>query len=60
MTDVEIITVIRGLMVADHLGDVHREIDRLRAGVGLPPLEGNTVHGWTPQDKAGVWGPDDS
>lgn len=42
--------IIGALMVADNPGDVHEEIDHLRALVGLPPLEGDFLGGWTERD----------
>lgn len=42
--------IIRGLMVAENLGDVHDEINHLHDLVGLPRPEGNFAEGWTEQD----------
>lgn len=41
---------IRGLMLSDNLGDVHEEVDRLRAAVGLASLEGDYLSGWVDAD----------
>lgn len=43
-----------GLMVADHLGDVHEEIAVLRAAIGLPEADGNFLDGWTEDDWQGI------
>lgn len=45
---------IRGLMLSDNLGDVHEEIDRLRAAIGLPALEGDYLSGWDAVDWEGT------
>lgn len=45
---------IRGLMLSDNLGDVHEEIDRLRAAVDLPALEGDFLSGWDAVDWEGT------
>lgn len=47
-------SAIRGLMLSDNLGDVHEEIDRLRAAVDLPALEGDYLDGWTGLDWEGT------
>lgn len=48
------LSAIRGLMLSDNLGDVHEEIDRLRAAVDLDPLEGDYLSGWTGIDWEGT------
>ena len=45
-----LIGIIRGLMVADNLGDVHDEILFLHDLAGLPRPKGNFVEGWTNED----------
>lgn len=47
-------TAIRGLMLSDNLGDVHEEVDQLRAAIGLPYLEGDYLSGWTATDWEGL------
>jgi hypothetical protein len=42
--------IIRGLMLADNLGDVHDEINYLHDLIGLPRPEGDFVSGWTDED----------
>jgi hypothetical protein len=49
-----ILSVIRGLMCADNLGDVHLRIETLRSLVGLKPLEGSFVTGWELEDWEGT------
>lgn len=44
--------ILRGLMVADNLGDVHNEIEFLCDLIGLPRPEGNFIDGWTNKDMA--------
>lgn len=56
LTD-EVRGVIYGLMLSDNLGDVHEEIDRLRAAVDLPALEGDYLSGWEPSDWEGLGNP---
>ncbi len=46
--------IIRGLMVAENLGDVHDELNFLHDIVGLPRPEGGFGDGWTAQDWANV------
>lgn len=46
--------IIRGLMLADNLGDVHDEINHLHDLVGLPRPEGSFEEGWTPADFRNV------
>lgn len=48
------LSAIRGLMLSDNLGDVHEEIDRLRAAVDLPELEGDYLSGWEAVDWEGT------
>lgn len=48
------LSAIRGLMLSDNLGDVHEEIDRLRAAVDLPGLEGDYLSGWEAVDWEGT------
>lgn len=49
--------IIGSLMLSDNLGDVHESIDELRALVGVPPLEGNYLEGWTDTDWASINNP---
>jgi len=42
--------IIVGLMVSDHLGDVHDEINHLHDLVGIDRPEGNYEDGWTQED----------
>lgn len=49
-----VLAAIRSLMLSDNLGDVHEEVDRLRAAVGLAPLAGNYLSGWEPVDWEGI------
>lgn len=46
--------IIRGLMLSDHLGDVHDEINHLCDLAGIPRPEGNYVDGWTEDDWRNV------
>jgi hypothetical protein len=46
--------IIRGLMVAENLGDVADEINHLHDLVGIPRPEGNFLDGWSTQDWANV------
>jgi hypothetical protein len=46
------VLALRGLMTCEHLGDVHREIDALCDGLGIPRLEGDYYEGWTDDDWA--------
>lgn len=46
----DIRSAIHGLMLADNLGDVHEEVDRLRAAIDLAPLQGDYLTGWEPAD----------
>ena len=48
--------IIRGLMLSDHLGDVHDEINYLCDLVGIPRREGGFECGWTDADWATVKG----
>lgn len=43
--------IIRGLMLADNLGDVRDEIDHLCDLAGVARPEGGFVDGWTAQDQ---------
>ena len=43
--------IIRGLMLADHLGDVADEINHLCDLAGIARPEGSAMDGWTEQDK---------
>lgn len=53
------IGILRGLMVAENLGDVHDEINHLHDLIGLPRPGGNFLEGWTEQDWQNVSGGDD-
>lgn len=46
--------IIGGLMVSEHLGDVHDELDHLCDLVGIPRFEGNFIEGWTDKDYLSV------
>lgn len=48
--------IIRGLMVAENLGDVHDEINHLCDLAGIPRPEGDFADGWTAQDWRNVGG----
>lgn len=43
--------IIRGLLLADHLGDVADEINHLCDLAGIARPEGSHLDGWTDQDK---------
>lgn len=45
---------IAGLMLSDHLGDVHREINQLTDALGMERLKGNFTNGWHKQDWENV------
>lgn len=49
-----LLDIITGLMVSDHLGDVHDEINGLCDLAGIPRPKGNYLEGWTKQDWANV------
>lgn len=46
--------IIAGLMVSEHLGDVHDEINHLCDLVGIPRPEGDFEEGWTARDWENV------
>lgn len=48
-----ILSVMEGLMLSDHLGDVHDELMALGGLVGVD-LEGDFVEGWTDEDMEAV------
>lgn len=52
---VEFVTgIIRSLMFAENGGDRHDVINRLCAAIGIPPLEGDYLDGWTDADMRSV------
>jgi hypothetical protein len=52
--------IIRGLMVAENLGDVADEINHLHDLAGLPRPEGDFLDGWTERDWENVGRDDDA
>lgn len=46
--------IIKGLMVADNLGDVNEELNHLCDLVGIDRFEGNYLDGWTEKDWESV------
>ena len=48
--------VLRGLMLAENLGDVHDEINLLHDHFGIPRPEGDFLDGFTEADLAAVSG----
>lgn len=50
----QLIATLRGLMLSEHLGDVHDEIIELAQHLGLDGLEGDFFDGWTDKDWASV------
>ena len=50
----KLLKAIRGLMLADNLGDVHDEIFLLCDLAALPRLRGNFLDGWTAEDWKNV------
>lgn len=48
--------IIRGLMVADNMGDVHDEINHLCDLAGVERPEGNFLLGWEPVSWENVGG----
>lgn len=49
-----LVGIIGGLMLSDHLGDVHDEIIHLHDLIGMPRPEGNYLDGWTDEDFLNV------
>lgn len=47
--------IIGGLMLAEHLGDVHDELLMLCDIAGIPRLTGNYIDGWSVDDLVSVW-----
>jgi hypothetical protein len=45
-----LLRIIRGLMLADHLGDVHDEMNLLCDLAGIPRRTGGYEEGWSSQD----------
>lgn len=59
MTDEErekLLSIMRGLMVSENLGDVHDQINHLHDALGLSRPEGDFLDGWTDQDWRNVGG----
>jgi hypothetical protein len=44
------LTILRQLMMADNLGDVHDAINRMHRMLGLPEPVGDFLDGWTDDD----------
>lgn len=54
----KLIEILRGLMLAETLGDFHDEIFGICDLIGIPRLIGNYAAGWTEQDWESVELPD--
>lgn len=52
----QLLAVLRGLMLAENLGDVHDQINRLHDVLSIPRPEGSFLEGeeWTDQDRRNV------
>lgn len=46
----DLIAVTRSLMLAENMGDVHDQINRLHDLLGLAQPEGNFLDGWEDED----------
>ena len=46
--------IVRGLMMAENLGDVHDELFNICDLIGIPRFVGGYEYGWTDQDLESV------
>lgn len=51
-----LMSLLRGLMVVENLGDVHDQINRLHDLLEIPRPKGGFAEGWTDRDWQNVGG----